>query len=734
MDLDPARQTFIAESHDLLADMEGALLQLETAPADAEAINAVFRAAHTIKGSAGVFDFTAIVEFTHVTENVLDEIRAGSVKIDADLIAVLLSCRDHIGQLVDHIARDNETISDALGTAGDELERALQTYLAPSSVSQLPQTTAQREDISSMGNSVIAADTWHISLRFGRNVLRNGMDPLSFIRYLKTLGEIVSITTLADAMPPAAEMDPESCYLGIEIDFRGAIDKETIDGVFEFVRDDCAIGILPPGSKILDYIQLIAELPEDTTQLGDLLVGSGVLTKRELEEGLALQQQLDAQADTLPSLEHTQKLGAILVGQGVVQSELVDAALNKQQAIKSHQALESNSVRVRAEKLDELITLVGELVISGAGARLIAERYGNTDLNEAHSIIGRLVEEIRDAALRLRMVPIGISFNRFNRVVRDLGRELGKDIELIISGADTELDKAMVEKISDPLMHLVRNAIDHGMESPAQRSEAGKPVRGRLQLNAYHDSGSIVIEVADDGRGLNRKKILERAVKLGLVDANQSLSDQEILNLVMEPGFSTAEEITNVSGRGMGMDVVKRNVESLHGSVSIDSVDGEGTTIAIRMPLTLAIIDGFVVGVGNSSYVIPLDMVVECLELSERDRDTMRLQNHLNLRGEALSLLRLRGVFEVEQEHSKRENVVVVSFAGRRAGIVVDRLLGEFQTVIKPLGKIFTKLQGISGSTILGTGEVALILDVQALVSVASGARGNVMPVSRTPS
>jgi len=346
-------------------------------------------------------------------------------------------------------------------------------------------------------------------------------------------------------------------------------------------------------------------------------------------------------------------------------------------------------------------------------------RAKDSGMQEATSVISRLVEEIRDGALCLRMVPIGETFNRFQRVVRDVGRELGKDIELLITGADTELDKTVVEKIGDPLMHLVRNALDHGIETAAVRHSAGKPAKGTLRLNAYHDAGSILIEIADDGGGLNRDRILQKARDRGLVAADATPSDQDIYNLIFEAGFSTAEAVTNISGRGVGMDVVKRNITALRGTVDLGSEPGQGTSVRIRLPLTLAIIDGFLVGVGKASFVVPLDMVVECVELTAADRQALHERSYLNLRGEVLPFVQLRQHFEVEGAAGRRENVVVVNYAGQKAGLVVDELLGEFQTVIKPLGKLFSTLRGISGSTILGSGEVALILDVPSLVQQA---------------
>jgi two-component system, chemotaxis family, sensor kinase CheA len=544
---------------------------------------------------------------------------------------------------------------------------------------------------------------WHISARFGRDVLHHGMDPLSFIRYLSTLGEVVSVTPLFDAMPEPPEMDPEACYLGLEIRFRGAVDRQAIEGAFEYVRDDSAIRILPPDAPPEDYLRLIGELPEDAARLGELLVGSGALTRDELELGRARQNS-----------------GRERAGDATSPAVPARKAPEATPAPKPQIKLPDNrSIRVHAAKVDELINLLGELVIASAGVSLRARRDGNSEVLDAAANMARLVEEVRDSALTLRMVPIGETFNRFRRMVHDLARELGKEVELTVSGADTELDKSMVEQLSDPLMHLLRNALDHGIEAPQHRLLNGKPVRGRLMLNAYHEMGSMVVQVADDGVGLDREKILARAQESGLVRADHLLTEPEIFQLVMEPGFSTARNLTSVSGRGVGMDVVRRNVEALRGSVTVDSVAQQGTVVSLRVPLTLAIIDGFLVGVSRSTYVLPLETVVECLELSRQDRVQAMKSGHINLRGKVLPVLRLRDVFEATGEPGRRENVVVVDYGGQQAGLLVDALLGEFQTVIKPLGKLFERLAGISGSTILGTGEVALIVDVPALVQRA---------------
>ena len=712
LDLDQALQTYIAEARELLQDMEDSLLRLEGDPNDADTIGAIFRAAHTIKGSAGLFGLDPIVSFTHIVEDVLDRVRDGDVVIEANLIAVLLECGDHMLHLVNVVAAQGGQLdADAIARESG-LRIRLQAYQDNSEVSHAVQVEAEIP-LQSSGGGLVETDNWHISLRFGHNVMRDGMDPLSFLRYLFTLGEIVSITTMFDALPPADEMDAESCYLGFEIDFKSDADKATIAGVFEFAREGSLIHILPPHSKLTEYIELIRSLPESETRLGEILVTTGALTQQELEAGLS-EQQTSARPDG-----STTPLGEILVEQRSVEHEVVQAALDKQTQSKDSKNKENRYIRVHADKLDELINMVGELVIAGAGVSLLAQRVSDNALQEATSVMSGLVEEIRDGALRLRMVPIGETFNRFQRVVRDVGRELGKDIELVITGADTELDKTVVEKIGDPLMHLVRNAMDHGIESASIRQARGKSAKGTLRLNAYHDSGSIVIEIVDDGGGLNRDRILQKARERGLIAPNTTPPDNEIFNMIFEAGFSTAEAITSISGRGVGMDVVKRNITALRGTVNLDSTVGQGTTVRIRLPLTLAIIDGFLVGVGKSSYIVPLDMVQECIELTENDRQLTRERSYLNLRGEVLPFVMLREHFEVDGTGVRRENVVVVSCAGQKAGLVVDELMGEFQTVIKPLGKIFSTLRGISGSTILGSGEVALILDVPSLVQQA---------------
>jgi two-component system chemotaxis sensor kinase CheA len=715
MNLDDALDTFILECRELLEDMETALLAVEQADEKDELVNAIFRAAHTIKGSSGLFSLDHVVAFTHVVESVLDRVRAGKLKIADKLVVLLLACCDHIGALVDGVAEGETQGSAELLQQGEPLVLQLRTYLdapnktASQALSALP-TTDHRTDADQThrikGNSV-NADHWHISVRFGPEVLKNGMDPLSFIRYLGTMGTITGIATLPDAIPTAEQMDPELCYLGFEIAFQSDADKAAIERVFEFVRDDCRLLILPPNSLISEYVGLLQQHQGEMSRLGDMLVKCGTLTVQELDAAL------NAQSDT-----PTKPIGTILVEQGSVQPEVVAAALQKQKQIKDVGAAESRSIRVDADKLDQLINLVGELIIAGASVNMIAHRAKVIELEEATSKLSMLVEEVRDSALQLRMVKIGATFSRFQRVVHDVSRDLGKDVALIVNGEDTELDKTVVEKIGDPLMHLVRNSMDHGIESADVRAARGKPAQGTLKLNAFHDSGSIVITVQDDGGGLKRDRILAKAIERGLVEAGHHMSDAEVYGLIFEPGFSTAEKVTNLSGRGVGLDVVKRNITALRGTVSLASEEGVGTTVTVRLPLTLAIIDGFLVGVGTSVYAIPLDMIEECIAFSAESG-----HDFTNLRGQVLPFIRLRELFGMKGTPARGENIVVLKHNGQKAGLVVDTLMGEFQTVIKPLGEMFNQVTCISGSTILGSGDVALILDVPALVRQAMGTK-----------
>ena len=638
-------QGFLEEARDLLKEAEDSLLHLENRPDDDDAINALFRAVHTLKGSAGIFSLDPLVALAHQLENLLMGVRDGVRSLDAALTSLMLQCMDELGVMLDSI--DPQSVSMPAHTAR---QAALLAALA----AQQGTVPAVPDEPVSPTAAPGEPQTWYLSIRFSSELLSNGFDPAAFIRYLARLGEILSLQTLTWALPDLEALDPEACYLGFELSLRSDASREQLEDVFSLVQDFCTLrlqAMAPPDEA------LPAALPAPTQTLAP------------------------PPAPALPA------------------------------AASDSRTAPSSMVKVAAHKLDELINLVGELVISTAGAQMQALRSAHGACIESVQAVQQHVEQIRERALKLRMVEVGETFNRFHRVVRDVSQALDKQIALSIHGGDTELDKTLIDRIADPLVHLVRNAIDHGIEAPAERRAAGKPEQGQLRLNAYHDSGMIVLEIQDDGRGLNTAKIRDKAIARGMLDSDTLISDQDVHMLIFEAGFSTAEQVSNLSGRGVGMDVVRSAIDQLRGVIEIDSTPGLGCTFRIRLPLTLAIIDGFLVSVGPEHFVIPLDMVTECMEAPE----TQAEQHHLNLRGRPLPCIDLQQHFGLPRSASTRRNIVVVSQGRQHAGLIVDQLHGELQTVIKPLGQLFQHLSGISGSTILGSGQVALILDIPSL-------------------
>ena len=695
-----AMATFVEEARELVQDMEDGLLGLEHEVDPTETVNAVFRAAHTIKGSSGLFGLDHVVRFTHVLESVLDRVRNDDLPVSSPLVGCLLPCTDHLNALIGAVARGELDESPDLAGQQARLLADLREYLeADAAASEEPADT----DTDTAATGSVPAPTGkvhrlHLSLRFGRDCLRNGMDPLAFIRYLSTLGDVVALTTVDDLLPQAERFDPESCYLDFEVTLDTEASIEAVTGVFDFVADESTIRVLGPQNPIEDYADLVVGFGPIGPQIRQILVRTGVVDPQALAAALGP----DA-AVVLADLGSAPQAGA---------TAGVDGAGGAAAAPHPAGGRDSRSIRIDASRLDRLIDAVGELVIAGASAGLRASQIRDEALVASIGEVMRLVEEVRDGALQLRMVPIGTTFSRFQRVVRDVGADLGKDVRMIISGGETEVDKALVEQIGDPLMHLVRNSMDHGIEPPAVRAARGKPVRGTLRLNAFHDCGSIVIEVSDDGGGIDSARVLAKAIERGLVEPGATLSDQEICELLFEPGFSTADAVSDLSGRGVGMDVVKRNVTALRGTIDVENRPGVGSTMRIRLPLTLAIIDGFLVGVGGAAFVVPLDQVIECVGLPP----AAHARGCMDLRGEVLPFIRLRSLFAIAGDRPRRENVVVVEYAGMKVGLVVDTLTGEFQTVIKPLSRVFGHVQGIGGSTILGNGDVALIIDVPLLV------------------
>ena len=661
-----ALPAFISEADEQVTVFEQLLLELESAPGDRELLDALFRCAHTIKGSAGIFGLDRVVAFTHHVETLLDLLREGRVVLTPELGTVLLRASDQIRAIVsESAARSEPSMQD------EQVRLALVAQLdaaggLPAPVSQAVETEA---------SAALPGGGFHVRVAFGADTFRNGMDPLAILDYVRRQGDLCTLTCDIDRIASLEALDPETCCLAFEFDVLGDGSRGDIESAFTFVRDDCDL-------VVTEIAPVLAEAPREAAAepLARLPAGGtdgGLASPRNAPAGLSTAARPPAD--------------------------------------------DNRFIRVHADRLDEVINLLGELVIASAGASLLAGQTRQRALIEANQHVTRLVEEIRNGTLQLRMVPIGETFARFRRVVRDTAATLGKDVSLEIIGGDTELDKSVVERIADPLTHLVRNALDHGLESPAERLAAGKPAQGRLTLAARHDGASILIRIADDGRGIQRDKVLQRAWERGLVEQGVVPPDADILRLIFQPGFSTAESVTNLSGRGVGMDVVFRNIQALRGSVEITSEPGAGSCIEIRLPLTLAIIEGFMVSVGPSKFIFPLDAVIEVIEGGQGsaacgggERGCVDAHGHL------LPVVDLRALYALESSRPERSSIVVVRGASGRYGVVVDTLLGQHQTVIKPLGRMFRSLRGMSGSAILGTGEVALIIDVPSLGALAA--------------
>ena len=706
---------FLSEAQEQIESLEVLLLQLEDCPGDTELLNALFRCAHTVKGSAGLFGLDAVVGFTHHVETLLQRLREGQVALSPALSTLLLRCNDQVRALVAEAG--GQPADTAAAEQRADLVAQLQAAAGVTPAAEAPQGTRAQRPVPT------TLRPWHVSVAFGPEVFRQGMDPLAVLNYVRGLGTVPHIVCDVGGVPPLDALDPESCHLGFIFSLVTEASREQIEDAFSFVREDCQLHVLNPGATPAQFADLIDAMPGNP-RLGEILVAAGAISPAQLQLGLRSQQAAAALGE--PAL-----LGEVLTGQTGLAPQVVDAALRKQREQRRTDGTapaaggeEYRFIRVQAHRLDAVINLLGELVIAGAGAELLARQTQQRQLMEANGQISRLIEEIRNGTLQLRMVPIGETFSRFRRVVRDTAAELGKEVLLEVVGGETELDKSVVERIADPLMHLVRNALDHGLETPEQRLAAGKLAQGRVTLSARHEAGSIVICITDDGRGIQRSKVLERAWARGLVEAGTVPDDEAILRLIFEPGFSTAEQVTNLSGRGVGMDVVRSNIEALRGTVLLDSIEGQGSCIEIRLPLTLAIIDGFLVAVGNSRFIFPLDAVVEVIEggASQATLDS-RGRGIVELRGQVLPVVSLRTLYAIEGTPAVRGSIVVLKSGHTRFGVLVDALLGQHQTVIKPLGQLFRSLRGMSGSSILANGEVALIFDVQALGQLAAETR-----------
>ncbi|MBY4951433.1 chemotaxis protein CheA [Pantoea sp. DY-17] len=645
MDISDFYQTFFDEADELLADMEQHLLGLDPQEPDSEQLNAIFRAAHSIKGGAGTFGFTVLQETTHILENILDGARRGEMQLSTDIINLFLETKDIMQEQLDAYKTAQEPNAESFKYICEALRQ-----LALEAKGIAPEAPKVAEVVE------IAAPVAAAGLRLQLVDLKE-KEPELMLEELGNLGTVSNVVKGANS-------------LDVTID---GVGKDDIVAVLCFVLDEAQIHFPTGAAAVADAP--VAEVAAEPVQTATV-------------------------TDITPAVKREPKRAAAPA-----------------------KGSESSSIRVAVEKVDQLINLVGELVITQS---MLAQRSGaldpvaHGDLLNSMGQLERNARDLQESVMSIRMMPMEYVFSRFPRLVRDLASKLGKEVELTLLGSSTELDKSLIERIIDPLTHLVRNSLDHGIETPEKRLSANKTAVGNLTLSAEHQGGNICIEVIDDGAGLNRERILAKALSSGL-PVSDSMSDEEVGMLIFAPGFSTAEQVTDVSGRGVGMDVVKRNIQEMGGHVEISSKQGKGTTIRILLPLTLAILDGMSVRVANEVFILPLNAVMESLQpTAEELKPLAGGERVLEVRGEYLPLVELWNVFEVQNAKTDATQgiVVILQSAGRRYALLVDQLIGQHQVVVKNLESNYRKVPGISAATILGDGSVALIVDVSALQSL----------------
>ena len=726
--LDKMADIFLEEASDLLEKLEDHLLKLEQSPDDVDTIAAVFRTMHTIKGSAGMFGFNAVSRFTHQAENTFDEVRNGRVAVTSELITLTLNARDHIRNMLSdpnsqELAEETESLisqfqvyllENALdGSKPAKTETTTSVEKSAPQVEEKKTTTTGDEVISFNANSVqevekpkappkkepeeIPEITYRISFEPDLDVFMNGTKPHALISELSEMGE-VSIIPFYSSIPSLKEIDPTKCYMSWDIILTTTKSVNDIQDVFMFLDNSSKIEV----KKVADSNQ---DSPAPK-RLGEILIEKNLVTQDEITAAIGVQKPL----------------GQILTEKKVVSVEDVQAALAEQKHLreqKERKSQEQNSqtIKVNSLKLDRLIDLVGELVTFNARLNQLSGGIHSPTLSTLSEQGERLILELRDTTMDMRMLPIGTIFSRFRRLVRDLSSETQKNIELVTEGAETELDKTVIEKLNDPLVHLIRNSVDHGVEPPDVRVAKGKAPQGRVTLKAQHAGAFVLITIEDDGAGLDLEKIRKKAIDKGLISPNDELSENQTADLIFMPGFSTADKVTSISGRGVGMDVVKRDIATLGGSVSISTKKGMGTKFTLKIPLTLAIIEGILVKVGDNSYVLPLSNVLECLKF-QTSLPESKFCSTAKIREDMVPFIDLRNFFGIKTERPSQQQIVMVTDQDSKIGIVIDRVIGNYQTVIKPLGKLYHNVQGISGATILGDGSVALILDIYKLSDI----------------
>ena len=698
------RQAFREEADELLVELESSLLELEDNPENDELINKVFRAMHTLKGSGAMFGFDDVARFTHDVETVFDRVRNGEIKVCKELLDLTLSSCDHVKWLMETAEPDRSPDQDK----GPGLLAGLKKFLPRDEEADEPSVALDAGDDDESLPAV-----FRIRFRPHDDIFSSGNNPLHYLGDLRDLGECRVFAHIED-IPNLAELEPESCRIWWDALLGARQSRQEVEDVFMFVEDICDLAV----DEIFRGED--SEAGASYKKLGEILIERGDLDPRELKEALSRQK----------------RLGDLLTEAGLVDQRQVESALAEQktvkEAVQAQGAARTSSIRVAADKLDFLVDLVGELVIVQSQIKQQVLDCDDVHLKALSEQLERLSDDLRDSTLDIRMLPIGSTFSRFRRLVRDLSADLGKEIDLETSGEETEMDKTVIERLNDPLVHLLRNSIDHGVEAPEAREAAGKPRRGVVRLSAEHSGGEVLIRIEDDGAGMNPRAIRAKAEQKGLVASDAELTDKEIFNLIFLPGFSTAEKVTNVSGRGVGMDVVKRGIDLLRGGVEIDSAYGRGTVITVRLPLTLVIIDGLQVQVGDEYYVLPLSFVEECVGLAHDEAAKGDNRRITNIRGEIVPYVRLRDWFDIQGEAPDIEQIVITGVDGMRVGFVVDRVVGEHQTVIKTLGRLYRDVEGLSGATIKGDGSMALILDVPGLLRAVGEETGPQAAALRT--
>jgi two-component system chemotaxis sensor kinase CheA len=701
IDMSQFHQVFFEECFEGLDAMESGLLNLNAGDIDAETINTIFRGAHSIKGGSGTFGFHDVADFTHVMETLLDEMRDGRRKVTQPAIDVLLGSVDCLRTMLTSI-QEGGSVDQA---AVEKYKLALEVQLngAPGGVpAPDPAPPSSPIEAGNAGDEVADADAydmpeqgWKIAFCPYLDLLKTGNDPVRMFRELAELGDY-SVTVNTRDVPGLFELDPEECNLSWTLQIKGDISLPEINEVFSWVEGDCELDIQPltKPTKTVPAVKKVE--PEPALPESDA-------PKTGLDE---------AEAEAKTGTETPEN-----VRQSGSQTD------NDQTKSPKPSNSSSSSIRVDTAKIDALIDLVGEVVITQSMLGLISENFTMDQLEQLKRGLSQLERHTRDmqqSVMNIRMLPISFVFSRFPRLVHDISAKLGKKIELKLVGENTEVDKAVVELINDPLVHLIRNSLDHGIEMPADRLAAGKPETGTIELNAYHRGGHIVIEIIDDGRGLDRNKLIAKAVEKKLISENSQMSDKQAFELIFMPGFSTAESITDISGRGVGMDVVRKNIQALGGNIEIISELGKGTTISIHLPLTLAIIDGQSVAVGDEIYIVPLVSIIESINVTEKMLNKIAGKGEaFKLRNQYIPIIRMHEVFNVPAKDKSKPSegvIVVVERQGALCGLFVDELLGPQQVVVKSLEANYRRVEGISGATILGDGSVALILDVPGLV------------------